>query len=108
MRTFYTSVENQIHHIDGIGVVKDVLSTVTDSCINPMSILDRDNDFLGGDLKSDAVWKALFDFCPRDEETEDMIRACLSSIKDVLTRQYERFFATDYNEQLLIETEVGR
>ena len=43
MQKFYTSAKDQIDHIDGISVVKNVISEMKDSLADPHSILTRDS-----------------------------------------------------------------
>jgi len=43
MQKFYTSAKDQIDHIDGILVVKNVISEMKDSLADPHSILTRDS-----------------------------------------------------------------
>lgn len=56
MQTFYKSAGTQIGHIDGINIVRNVISVLETFAAQPMNVLSCSTDFLGDDLNlSDTV-----------------------------------------------------
>jgi len=46
MKRFYTSAESQVDHVDGIGVVKEVIAELKLYHEDPASILSRGQGFI--------------------------------------------------------------
>ena len=93
MKTFYTSAQHQMEHIQGIAVVKQVVEDVSNSCKNRLSLLTRRNDFFLNRLsKDDPVIESINQLCSPSDTLQDMIVACLSAVLEVLVRQYDRYF----------------
>ena len=46
MKTFYTSDGNQIPHLDGINLVREIIETLQEQKQDPMRVLAR-TDFFG-------------------------------------------------------------
>ena len=95
-------------HVTGIGIIKNVVAAVRKACQDPLQLLSRDEDFFGGKMQEDVIWRSVQDLCPRDTETHDMLMVCISAIMDVINRQYEPYFNLDVTEQLRIETKSVR
>ena len=110
MVKFYTSAVSEVHHIEGINIVKDVLGAIKELLKNPSSILMATSDFFGNklDTEADTILKAL------QQEPDDMgmfeimMDACLESIFRVLEKQYDRYFQLDITEELKKQTESAR
>ncbi|KAK6174994.1 hypothetical protein SNE40_013537 [Patella caerulea] len=98
-----------ISHIDGIVIVKNVISALRETAVNPMHVLNRTTDFFGGVLfENDETIKSL-----RAEPLDTtaflrMVSACLLATVSVLERQYQRYFELDITEQLRKETVSAR
>lgn len=109
MTVFYTGVEEQLSHIDGIGVVKKVVATLEAVAANPQDVLVRSTDFFGRELAtSDQTLKALRQK-PADTSLFDkLMSACLLAVVKVLMRQYKRYFELDITDQLRDETKSAR
>jgi len=45
MKKFYTSADKQVDHLEGISIVKNVLSSLKEAQQDPISVLTRDTDF---------------------------------------------------------------
>ena len=107
MVKFYTSASKQIiSHVDGITVVKDVISVMNEYVENPMSVLTTSKDFFGSCLASDAH---ILQAPPADEDMFiSMMKSCLCSIVDVLERQYNKYFELNIDERLKKESESVR
>ena len=61
MTTFYTSVESQVSHVEGIEVVKSVLTALKLQLRNPAGVLSSSCNFLGGklDAENDSTLREL-------------------------------------------------
>ena len=109
MRAFYTSAKDQMEHIEGIGVVRDIINNLKKA--SPLELLKRSKDFFGNALHEptvDCILKSLTE-PPRDQTLfEGMMRSCLQSIVEVLERQYEKYFECDLTEKLKEETKSAR
>ncbi|XP_014674001.1 PREDICTED: uncharacterized protein LOC106814216 [Priapulus caudatus] len=109
MQTFYTSAENSISHMDGVEIVKNVLSSLRDIASAPLNILQQTRDFFGGELKDDDLTlNKLMIQPPKTEMFSVMLAACLKSIIEVIERQYHRYFEMDVTEQLREQTQSAR
>lgn len=110
MRKFYTGANNQIDHLEGINIVRIVVSNLKKTLENPMSIMECGDDFLGGTLDAkDPTLLKLRMFTAADDTCRGvMITACAGAVVDVLERQYKRYFGLDINEKLRKETETAR
>ena len=110
MKAFYTSATNQIDHIDGIVVVKDVILKLKEQNEIPLGILTRPDDFFGNLLNEgvDTTLKKLREPPLDEEQFRDMIKGCLEGIIEVLERQYKKYFECEITEQLRKETESAR
>lgn len=109
VKMFYTSSDSQIDHVAGTEQVKKVIAAVSEVCKTPLSFLISSTNFFGGKIDDgDGVLRAVSSLCPPDEETRDMVTACLSAVLDTLSRQYDRYFHLDVTEELKRETESAR
>ena len=94
MKKFYTSAADQLHHIDGIEVVREVVDVLKEAHFDPVSVFSRKTDFFGDRLdENDECLKKLRTF-PSDSVLQhlitDMLSACLEAVIAVLERQYKR------------------
>lgn len=112
MSTFYTSADTEIDHIQGINIVKGVISEIRACGEEPLLILTRADDFLGNslDTENDLTLKELrTEPGPEDQTTFFvMVEACMSAIVAVLERQYSRYFEMDISDELQKQTESAR
>ena len=93
----------------GIVIIKRVLDTV-DRCLkNPLKILSRQQNFFDEKFdKKDLVWKALIEFCPKDDNMKKMISVCLTAISEAINRQYKKYYSMKLTGQMEFETESAR
>jgi hypothetical protein len=110
MKTFYTSFSDQIDHITGIDLIKDLVHHLKDCCEDPLSLFTRKTDFFGQPLdEEDPVMRKLRSMPHDDVDGEiAMISACLATVITVLERQYKKYFEMDLTEELRKETETAR
>jgi hypothetical protein len=112
MKKFYTSATEQTDHIDGMNIVRNVVSVLKERKKDPVSLFSCDTDFFADKLdKDDQVLKKLR-ICPSDpvllEHTREMLVACMEAVITVLERQYERYFGMDLTDALREETKSAR
>lgn len=109
MRKFYTSATDQIEHIEGITVMKDVLASLKECRVNPLNILQRTTDFFGNTLdeKDETLTKLISELSDKAVYSE-MTATCLGSVISVIERQYKRYFEMDLTAQLKKETQSAR
>ncbi|KAL5004056.1 hypothetical protein ScPMuIL_017512 [Solemya velum] len=105
MKRFYTSKEMQISHVDGIGVVKDIIARIQTSVISPLKTLTAMANFFGDELTQDDELVKL----QRDPDDVPlfvfMMKCCLTSIVGVLEKQYRPNFELNITAELKKETE---
>lgn len=110
MRRFYTSTTTQISHVDGIGVMKQVLTRVKACCSSPgQETLTMKTDFFGDEFTPDNRLIKLQQ-TPIDEDIffMSMMKNCLPAIVTVLEKQYSRYFNRYITDELRKETESAR
>ena len=107
MRKFYTSAEKEINHIDGIGVVRDVLVSLQEMLQDPAKILTATTDFFGAEIVVDGTLLKLRSLPPHPEFSA-MMKSCLQAVINVLERQYSKYFALDITNKLREETASAR
>ncbi len=110
MARFYTSLDTQVNHIDGIGIVKNVVTVLKQYVESPHTVLTTMTDFFGNVLqksmpeKPDMTLQSL-QIAPFDEDAfSSMMGSALTAVIVVLERQYERYFGLDITEKLKDET----
>ena len=112
MKKFYTSYLDESHHIDGINTVKTVLQALKAQVDCPLDVLSAKKDFFGTTLdpESDQILSKLQSQPAQDQSPlfEYMMSAVLSSIIDVIERQYSRYFSMELTETLKKETASAR
>ena len=109
MQVFYTSAQHELHHIEGISVVRNVMLCMKVAAEEPYSVLTRDTDFFGRQLSSDDETIKQLRTEPSDKELfTEMTAACLNTVVSVLERQYKRYFALDLSDKLRQETSSAR
>ena len=113
MTMFYVAPEDQMNHIDGITVVKDVIAqlkaaTSLEECSAPL--LTRDTDFLGQKLpEDDSTLDKLRQFQVSDRaQLDTMLKAAMTAVVQVLERQYAKYFSMDVTDKLREEVESAR
>lgn len=90
MKKFYTSVDKQVDHLEGISIVKNVLSSLKEAQQDPISVLTRDTDFFGDALdKCDSTLTRLLEFPSDKDSFVSMMSVCLSATTAVIERQYK-------------------
>ena len=101
MKAFYTSATNQIDHVDGILVVKDVILKLKEQNEIPLGMLTRPDDFFGNLLNEGVgtTLKKLREPPKNEEQLRYMMKACLEGIIEVLERQYKKYFECGITEQ---------
>ena len=93
MQKFYTNADSEIDHIQGISLVRNVISLE-----DPLAILNCQKDFFGDGLSDtdSTLKKVRFQLSPSNKEfLSEMIVPCLSSVVDVLQQQYQRYFGIE-------------
>ena len=91
MTLFYTSASSEINHVDGISRVKEVIAELRYQVGEPGGTLTRGTDILGRELVMDATLLKLRE-CPKDQTIfQDMMKACLGTIINVLEKQYQKY-----------------
>ena len=90
MSTFYTSAEDQISHVQGIAVVKEIVASLQKA--TSLQLLNQTEVFFGNKLHHptvDPVLKSLTE-PPRDQGMfESMMKACLQEIVEQLVELME-------------------
>ena len=107
MKKFYTSSRNEINHMDGIEVVKNVLAALREAAQNPEDLILATTDFFGDDLIVDDTLKKLRDV-PVEPQFGPMMTCCLQAVIAVLERQYTKYFDIVVTEKLREETASAR
>jgi len=124
MQQFYTSSETEINHLEGIQIIKNVISEIETQKKDLNTILNRSTDFFGNKLVADitldnnsenrelqrknTVLTALL-LEPSDKELFNLFMdKCLEEIVTVLNRQYARYFDIDVTPELILQTESAR
>ena len=112
MRTFYTSCENEINHVQGIEVVQRVTDKVRSVIDNPVELITAECDLFGNVLADDPVLIELRQVLQQDfsesEQYKELMKACLTAILEVLQWQYSAHFEMDVTEKLKEETRSAR
>ena len=109
MKKFYTSAENEIHHVEGIEVVRQVLERLKVAADSPGELLTTDVDFFGDLLVSGSTLSALRQGALKDTNTfSNMMKVCLEAIIAVIERQYSKYFTWDLDQKLREETKSAR
>ena len=112
MSKFHTSaVTSEIHHIEGIDIVRTVIEKLKEQLAAPLGVLTARHDFFGNplDCESDVILGKLQQQPPCDVKLfEKMVESCLTSVIKVLERQYARYFSLDITEELRKQTESAR
>lgn len=107
MKKFYTSAEKEINHVDGIGVVSNVITSLKEMVKKPLNILSTTTDFFGADIIVTSRLTKLRSV-PSNPLFSPMMTACLQATIVVLERQYSKYFALDITEKLREETASAR
>ena len=108
MKFFYRGTEDHTDHLEGILLVKDVITHLK-NMHEPLDLFKMDEDFFGDKLNAaDATLK------PLKQPPEDanmfsmMMHACLAAVTEVLDRQYRKYFTIEVTEILKEETKPAR
>lgn len=109
MKKFYRGAVTQVDHVEGISMVKSLLTRLK-NVEKPLDLLKTDENFFGEKLDtSDATLQALLRQPPEDASMfSSMMGSCLKAAIDVLDRQYEKYFAMDVTDVLKEETKSAR
>lgn len=95
--------------MEGISVVKRVVCALEDQLKDPDGLLRRKTDLFGKDLESaDLTLKALQEHREGDPNFQQMVKACIESILDLLKRQYTKYFENDLKSTLEEESKSTR
>ena len=88
MTTFYTSADLQVSHVEGIQVVKSVLTALKLQLHNPAAVLSSSCNFLGGklDAENDSTLRELLQPPDNMEQFSEMVKPVLMSCVTVLER----------------------
>ena len=109
MSIFYASSSSAtIDHIEGIGVVKNVISELKRTRESPQLALTRNSDFFGRPLSEDPTLVSLQGQPSNMDLFARMMSACFEAIIAVLERQYQRYFSMTMTDILKEETSSAR
>ncbi|XP_070181627.1 uncharacterized protein [Littorina saxatilis] len=108
MTKFYAGPEKGLHYLAGVDVVRSVHNTIAQSAMDPLSLLDRQTDFFGGDISKDPVLHSIAAFTPRTDEMRDMLTLCLDAVMSVIDRQYKKQFEIVQTDDLQAQTQTAR
>ena len=110
MRKFYTSGESDISHIQGIGIIKVVITVMKEEMADPARLLTSTSDFFGDalDPNTDTTLNALLKPPVDVERFSRMMKTVISATITVLERQYKVYFDLDVTEKLTLETRSAR
>ena len=109
MRKFYTSAEKEIHHVEGIEVVRQVLEKLKVAAEAPEELLTTDVDFFGDLLVSGSTLSALRQGASKDINAfSNMMKVSVKAVIGVIERQYSTYFTWDLNQKLREETKSAR
>ena len=99
MTKFYTSHQDELHHIDGIATIQKVLEAVKAQVDSPLGVISAKKDFFGNTLdpeSDDILLKLQSQPCQTQIPLfEFMMSAALSAVVDVIERQYFNIELTD-------------
>ncbi|CAM4599737.1 unnamed protein product [Leuciscus chuanchicus] len=105
MARFYKGAASEISHFEGLVMVKEVLDRLEVFSQDPQQILSVTHDMFGAELSRSPDLEALLvEPVDRDLFLSTM-EGCINAVQNVLTRQYQRYFNMDVNDQLKKETE---
>ena len=110
MKKFYVPPEEQeVNYVEGISVVKRVICALEDQLKDPDGLLRKKTDFFGKDLESsDLTLNALQQHREGDQHFQQMVKACIETIIDLLKRQYKKYFESDLKSTLEEESKSTR
>ena len=107
MKRFYTSASNEINHVDGIDVVRNVIGRLKNAVDDPEALVLAKEDFFGDEMAPDDTLTKLRQF-PVDPQFKSMMKECLQAVIAVLERQYSKYFDINITEKLKEETASAR
>lgn len=108
MARFYKGAASEISHFEGLVMVKEALDRLEVFSQDPQQILSVTHDIFGAELSRSPDLEALL-VEPVDRDLFlSMMEGCINAVHNVLTRQYQRYFNMDVNDQLKKETESAR
>lgn len=110
MKKFYTAAKDQVDHVEGILIVKNLVQRLKVQKDSPMDLLACETDFFGNHLDSvvDNTLRKLRE-PPKDESLfKAMMEACFQATIEVLERQYKKYFEVEITDQLRAETKSAR
>ena len=112
MTKFYTSHQDELHHIDGIATIQKVLEAVKAQVDSPLGVISAKKDFFGNTLdpeSDDILLKLQSQPCQTQIPLfEFMMSAALSAVVDVIEQQYSTYFNIELTDTLRKETDSAR
>jgi len=111
MKKFYATAVDQIDHVEGIQVIKQLVQKLKDLKETPVDLLCCATDFFGNNLDKENSTLLKLREPPKDITLySSMMTACLQTVIDVLERQYKKYFIGDWeiSERLRLETKSAR
>jgi hypothetical protein len=110
MKVFYTSVENQVNHLECISLVRQALICVKGLISNPNDILTCSADCFGKPLCKD---KDPILLCLQQEpidknKFEVLVKRSLEAVVKVVERQYKNYFEMNVTDDLIEKTASAR
>jgi len=111
MKKFYATAVDQIDHVEGIQVIKQLVQKLKDLKETPVDLLCCATDFFGNNLDKENSTLLKLREPPKDITLySSMMTACLQAVTDVLERQYKKYFTGDWeiSERLRLETKSAR
>ena len=111
MKKFYATAVDQIDHVEGIQVIKQLVQKLKDLKETPVDLLCCATDFFGNNLDKENSTLLKLREPPKDITLySSMMTACLQAVIDVLERQYKKYFTGDWeiSERFGLETKSAR
>ena len=110
MRKFYTSGESDISHIQGIGIIKVVITVMREEMADHARLPASTSDFFGDalDRDTDTTLNARQKPPVDVERFSRMMQTVISTTITVLERQYKVYFYLDVTEKCTRETRSAR
>ena len=108
MKTFYTPVESQVSHTDGIEIIRDVIKAAKKYAESPLDTLSTNIDFFGNVFMADETLYSLQKKPTNEQLFALQMKSCLDGIIVVLERQYCKYFTMDIDDELENDTRSAR
>lgn len=108
MRKFYKGAADQIDHIAGIALVRQVVHKMKEYS-DPIELLGWERDFFDEPLDfTDTTLEALKTPSKDSELFKKMLQSCVTAAVNVLELQYKKEFQNNVTDKLLEETKSAR